>query len=207
MKSKKGEFLFCPEILYKSATCGVYWVIVLNQESDNHRDWCERLYAQKAAELLLYGRALGLSHGEAEDVLQDVFLKFLEQEILVEQPVNYLVRTFRNCALNHKRSLWRRITRELESRRWFESEQSRDREEREALETLKSLPGNQREVVVLKVWHRMTFAEIAAVLDESPNTIAGRYRYALAKMKHGLRKKEEDESRPTRRSIAAIDPA
>jgi DNA-directed RNA polymerase specialized sigma24 family protein len=36
--------------------------------------WCERLYATKATELILYGRALGLSHAEAEDVAQETFL-------------------------------------------------------------------------------------------------------------------------------------
>ena len=41
---------------------------------DEHSDQCERLYAAKAAELIIYGRALGLSHGEAEDVLQETFL-------------------------------------------------------------------------------------------------------------------------------------
>jgi hypothetical protein len=35
--------------------------------------WCERLYEAKATELILYGRALGLSHGEAEDVLHETF--------------------------------------------------------------------------------------------------------------------------------------
>ena len=37
--------------------------------------WCERLYRAKAAELILYGRALGLSHAEAEDVVQETMLK------------------------------------------------------------------------------------------------------------------------------------
>jgi hypothetical protein len=31
--------------------------------------WLEKFYEAKAAGLILYGRALGLSHGEAEDVL------------------------------------------------------------------------------------------------------------------------------------------
>ncbi|MBM3878641.1 MAG: hypothetical protein FJ387_02825 [Verrucomicrobia bacterium] len=39
--------------------------------------WCERLYGEQGAGLVLYGRALGLSHAEAEDVLQDVFDQWL----------------------------------------------------------------------------------------------------------------------------------
>ena len=44
------------------------------------------------------------------------------------------------------------------------------------------LPKKQAEVVVLKVWENLTFSEVADVLDESPNTIASRYRYALQKL-------------------------
>ena len=40
--------------------------------------WCEKLYRAKASELILYGRALGLSHGEAEDVLQETFIALMQ---------------------------------------------------------------------------------------------------------------------------------
>jgi RNA polymerase sigma-70 factor (ECF subfamily) len=45
------------------------------------------------------------------------------------------------------------------------------------------LPTEQREVVVLKVWHEMTFDEIARGLGISPNTAASRYRYATEKLR------------------------
>ena len=76
-------------------------------------NWCERLYEAKAAGLILYGRALGLSHGEAEDVLQETFVALLQRAGAPAQPEHYCVRSFRNRALNYRRSLWRRLTREL----------------------------------------------------------------------------------------------
>lgn len=51
---------------------------------------------------------------------------------------------------------------------------------------LQKLPPTQSEVVVLKIWEGMTFAEIGEVLGESPNTAASRYRYALQKLTHYL---------------------
>ena len=48
---------------------------------------------------------------------------------------------------------------------------------------LAELPVDQREVIVLKVWHGCTFEEIGGLLEISPNTAAGRYRYGLQKMK------------------------
>ena len=48
---------------------------------------------------------------------------------------------------------------------------------------LAELPLEQREVIVLKVWHDCTFEEIGGLLEISPNTAAGRYRYGLQKLK------------------------
>ncbi len=50
-------------------------------------------------------------------------------------------------------------------------------------DALNQLPAEQREVVVLKVWHELTFAEIGQALDISPNTAASRYRYAMEKLR------------------------
>lgn len=47
---------------------------------------------------------------------------------------------------------------------------------------LRTLPDDQREVIVLRVWGQMTFEEVAAVIGVSPNTAASRYRYGLAKL-------------------------
>jgi RNA polymerase sigma-70 factor, ECF subfamily len=144
--------------------------------------WCERLYEAKASVLILYGRALGLSHGEAEDVLQETFLSLLK----VSEPENpecYCIRSFRNRALNYRRTLWRRLTRELESQHWFEKSPEELSLEKEVRESLALLPVEQREVIVLKIWHQLTFQQIADAMDESPHTIAGRYRYGLNKLK------------------------
>ncbi len=145
--------------------------------------WCERLYHAKASELILYGRALGLSHGEAEDVLQETFVALMRREQAPQLPEHYCVRSFRNRAMNYRRSLWRRLTRELESQRWFEQSPGETEAERAAMQALTLLPQEQREVIVLKVWHEHTFEEIGELLEISPNTAAGRYRYGLQKLR------------------------
>jgi len=148
-------------------------------------DW-EQFYKQKAAELILYGRALGLGHGEAEDVLHETFMALMRLDRLPNQPEHYCLRSFRNRALNYKRSLWRRLTRELESQRWFERSSGEDPAERAAMRSLATLPLEQREAIVLKIWHGYTFDEIGALLGTSPNTAAGRYRYGLQKIKRQM---------------------
>jgi RNA polymerase sigma-70 factor, ECF subfamily len=169
--------------------------------------WCERLYDAKAAELILYGRALGLSHNEAEDVLQETFLALMHRPTPPLQPEHYCVRSYRNAALNYRRSLWRRVTRELESHRWFEKSPAETEREVAAMRCLAELPVEQREVIVLKIWHGYTFEEIGELLETLPNTIAGRYRYGLQKMKIQLKGKNYERDEPVGNSTAFLTAA
>jgi RNA polymerase sigma-70 factor (ECF subfamily) len=151
--------------------------------SESNSNWCEPIYEAKAAALLLYGRALGLSHAEAEDVLQETFLSLIRLPERPGQPEHYVVRCYRNRALNYRRGLWRRLAREWESCRWFERASAESPFERAAMKCLADLPVEQREVIVLKLWHERTFAEIGELLEIPPNTAAGRYRYGLQKIR------------------------
>lgn len=159
-----------------------------NAEFNGH--WCQALYERKAAGLILYGRALGLSHGEAEDVLQETFVALLQTPQEPEEAEHYGLRAFRNRALNYRRSTWRRLARELESSRWFERESHESDAEKQAMRALTELPPEQREVIVLKIWNDMTFEAIGLLFDISPNTVAGRYRYGLNKLRASLREEE-----------------
>jgi len=164
----------------------------MNGTGTNH--WCKAIYEAKAAELLLYGRALGLSHAEAEDVLQETFAALLQIPKPPLKPEHYCVRAFRNRALNYKRSLCRRIAREFESSRWFDKSEAETAKETQAMRCLVTLPREQREVIVLKIWHQYTFEEIGELLEVSPNTAAGRYRYGLQKLRACLSDIKEEQS-------------
>jgi RNA polymerase sigma-70 factor, ECF subfamily len=169
--------------------------------------WCEKLYRAKAAELILYGRALGLSHGESEDVAQETFLALLQRGEPPDNPEHYCVRSFRNRALNRRRSLWRRVTREFESRRWFERDASESPAERAAVRCLAELPTPQREVIVLKIWHGFTFEEIGGLLELSPNTAAGRYRYGMEKLRLCLKGESHERDEVIGGAIEIMDTA
>jgi RNA polymerase sigma-70 factor (ECF subfamily) len=172
---------------------------------DENPNWCEALYDAQAAALILYGRALGLSHSEAEDVLQETFVALLKLEREPEQPSHYCIRAFRNRALNFRRNLWQRLTRELESRHWFEKGSIETDIERKAMRCLEKLPAEQREVIVLKIWHQHTFETIGEILELSPNTVAGRYRYGIQKLRDRL--KGENYGTELGQSFAELDAA
>jgi RNA polymerase sigma-70 factor, ECF subfamily len=175
--------------------------------TNSNEHWCQPLYESKAAALLLYGRALGLTHSEAEDVLHETFLALLERAEAPANPEFYCVRAFRNRALNHRRNLWRKVVRELESSRWFERAAGESEVEQKAMRCLAELPAEQREVIVLKIWHEHTYEVIGELLGISPNTVAGRYRYGMQKLKACLKGLDYERTDPVGESITLLDTA
>ena len=62
----------------------------------------------------------------------------------------------------------------------------RREEQRRVEQALRLLPPDQREVVHLKVYEGLSFAEIAQTLAIPPNTAASRYRYAISHLREFL---------------------
>ena len=168
-------------------------------------DWQQQLYEAKAAGLILYGRALGLSHGEAEDVLQETFVALLKLEREPDNGLHYCVRGYRNRALNWRRGWLRRITRELEAKRWFERSPDESPQEQAAMRCLHKLPPDQREVIVLKIWHGHTYEELGELLELSPNTVAGRFRYGLEKLRACMKEEHDEDTELVGGADAVVD--
>ena len=68
------------------------------------------------------------------------------------------------------------------------------------MNALAALPREQREVIVLKIWNGLTFEAIGRLFDVSPNTVAGRYRYGLNKLRACLREGEN----PVAAALASV---
>ena len=143
---------------------------------------------------LVYRCALAIlgSQADAEDVASTVFLRLARQgrrAARIRDLRRFLVAAARNEAISMLRR--RRRQRDALERGAFLEPAPDAQAERDALEgALAALPREQREVVVLKVFEGMTFAEIARLVGVSPNTAASRYRYAVAKMKEMLSDEE-----------------
>ncbi len=75
------------------------------------------------------------------------------------------------------------------------------------MKCLAGLPRDQREVIVLKIWHEHTFDEIGELLGISPNTAAGRYRYGLEKLRACLKEENYERDEPLGDAVAFLDPA
>jgi RNA polymerase sigma-70 factor (ECF subfamily) len=156
-------------------------------------DW-QPWFEANAPALVLFARQWTASHADAEDVVQDAFVRFWRDgRHRAEDPKAYLFSCVKRAALDHRRGRLRRDRREgqaaaarRESEPLFASDLERD-EWRQGVEAaVARLPAPQREVLVLKIWAGLTFPQIAAVVEVGPNTAASRYRYALEALRRQL---------------------
>jgi len=162
------------------------------------QDW-DSLFDANAPALILFARQWTASHADAEDVVQDAFVRFWRVgRHRADDPRAYLFASVKRAALDSRRGRLRRERREAEASTRnapnepiFETSVERD-EWRDSVETaLASLPEPQREVLVLKAWGELTFPQIAKITGVSANTAASRYRYALEALKKTLVKDAE----------------
>lgn len=153
--------------------------------------WLKALHDQYGQSLFRYALGLTCSVEDAEDAMQEVFARvsrnwrrFLE----VRNVKAYLFTATRNAAYGMLRgrrrceALHEAICADLAAVCAPEVKQTsatiiaiRD--------ALAELSVEQREVVVLRVLNQMTFREIAETVGSSLNTVAGRYRYGIGKLR------------------------
>ena len=156
----------------------------------------ERLYDEHGQPL--YAFLLNLTRDEADtrDLLQDIFVKLARDPNLldgVRDERAFLIRLAHNAAID----LIRRRGTRAKTRDQFAAENispfapASDPDEQTfratLAEALAELPPEQRAVVHLKLWERLSFEQIADALDIPLNTAASRYRYGLDKLRERLR--------------------
>jgi RNA polymerase sigma-70 factor (ECF subfamily) len=157
----------------------------LAQRRLNRRE-VEQLYDAHGGALLAYARSFTGDHAQAEDLVHQVFASLLrEDRSAPDVPLAYLYRSVRNAALNSRRNGSREAP--LEGAPALFVHRGGDQEAALALQAaLQDLPQEQREVVIMRIWSGMTLEEIARATGQSVNTVASRYRYALAKLRERL---------------------
>lgn len=133
----------------------------------------------------------------AEEIVQDVFVKFFETQQQFEQRASvktYLAKMTINKSHDHLRSVSGRL--KILRQMWQTARQSQPSVEQETLERLAKneiadavfqLPLKYREVVALYYYEEFTSREIAALLDVSENTVKTRLRRGRELLKPKLK--------------------
>jgi RNA polymerase sigma-70 factor, ECF subfamily len=150
------------------------------------------LFDLTSQRLVRLAAALTRHQQDAEDAVQTALVRLASAPHLlthVSNPWAYLLRMVRNEAFAIARRKQRFAAAcDLDDLVTHCAVDDAEREEsyRAVWAALRTLPPEQAEVVVLKIWEEMTFAQIGEILNLSPNTIASRYQYAMSKLTRRL---------------------
>lgn len=156
----------------------------MSEQPDWH-EWFER----HAPALVLLARQWHARAADADDIVQEAFLKAWRQRDAVQDFAAYVFASVRTTAMDAARGRQRTVQREeaaampVGANSWFESNLDADDWRNTVAAALVQLPVEQREVLVLKIWGDLSFAQIAGTLCISNNTAASRYRYALQNLR------------------------
>jgi RNA polymerase sigma-70 factor (ECF subfamily) len=154
----------------------------------------DELFARYGRPLFRYALAIVNSAEDAEDAVQEAWVRVAREHKQLKKIHNikaYLFSAARNSAYNTIRA--RRRRREVcEDAAGLDAQPSAQRADAsvEYIALQKSfagLPIEQREVLALKICDEMTFEEIARMLGASINTVAGRYRYGIERLRRALK--------------------
>ena len=156
-------------------------------------DVLQRIYVKYKDDLMTLATAFLYDRGSAEDVVHDVFATFIRscgKRRLTKSLKGYLVTCVVNDVRNKNKARQRHASASLEQVAPIASDMNRpdisaafgERSQRLAW-ALRQLPYRQREVLLLHLYSGLKFRAIAELEGESINTIQGRYRYGLNKLR------------------------
>ncbi len=155
----------------------------------------EELYASHGEDLFRYLLFKLGSAEDAEDALQEAFVRFARYDLrwrFVRDPRAFVFRIARNEANRFlRRKLGRREGEkviESGARTGFTPAFAKPDEPALSLliQRAEGLPGEQKEAVYLKVFYGLTFKEIGLVCGVTANTAASRYRYGIEKLREAV---------------------
>lgn len=142
-----------------------------------------------------HGAALALYASQwtdtADDCVQEALVELAQQPQRPRHVRAWLYRVVKNRALNMLRGAQRRRQREshamAERFALLQESTAFDRNDSlAAIEAVEKLAGDEREVVVMRIWGGLTFEEIGAALGLSTTTAFRQYERALVKLRDFL---------------------
>lgn len=169
------------------------------------KDALRRIYEKYRHDLLKLAVSLVSDVNTAEDVVQDVFVSFAQTGTRIRLAGDlrkYLATCVANRIRNRKRDRVRHETSGIDEAEGVVCAARRpeqwailNEELRLLSEAMAELPYDQREVLVLYMQTGMTFRQIAMIQNASINTVQGRYRYGMSKLRSLLNGELKNETR------------
>jgi len=156
----------------------------VRMNSEERKALIAELVKRTLPSLVLFARQW--EHDSVDDIVQDAFIRLMNQSEMPQNPVAWLFTVIRNQSNNFVRSQKRRKNRESASiiarNSWFQAESK----EQQLIHELESLPMEYREIIVSKIWGKLTFEQIGTMLESSRSSVHRKYNEGLAILKERL---------------------
>ena len=155
--------------------------------SDNSLNWNDWL-GKHGPQLLLFARTQTRCEADAEDLLQEAVVESAGKNEGNPPDLPLVYATIRRRAIDLARKTDRRTAREEATTEgseayWFDDSMEQKETARLIDRAMKNMPEKFQEVMILKIWSELTFAQIGQTLNIPLNTAASRYRYGLEILK------------------------
>lgn len=150
---------------------------------------------QERQHLLQYACYRLGSMEEAEDAVQDVWLRLRQCPPGMDNPLGYLYRTLANLCISRLRKTSTSRMVPLDQAALLHDEEPEDftAEYRRMNALLHSLPDEQQEVIRLRFHGDKSFKEIADILQEPLPTVKSRFLYGMAKLRKQMKNLTKEE--------------
>ena len=157
-------------------------VQAMSESEELSEDHIEYIVRREGDRLFRIAYAITASAADAEDVVQDVFIKLMEKRPIfesAEHEIAWLTRVTVNASKNRVRSFWWRNREPL-----LDTYPARNDNETEIMQLVLSLPAKYRIVIHLYYYEGYTTKEIADITRQSEASV----RQQLTRARQKLRK-------------------
>ena len=152
-------------------------------QSGNHAI-VSRLMDENVRGLVLYARQWDAAN--AEDIVQEAFLRLLTESPLPDSPKAWLYRVVRNLAIDQARRM-KKMSHHTDIGSWFEplaaapddTAMDNGTSELDLTHALEQLPPDMREIIISKVWGNLNFREIAALTGRPISSVHHDYQQGI----------------------------
>lgn len=155
-----------------------------------------RMYLKARKALIDYATPITGSRDDAEDIVQDAFLRFVNAADEPAPPKTYLFRIVRNLSFNKKRRRKLEVIDEPDDIPWWGWPQGRPSPEADLLlqqqialvaRAIERLPDRERRVMEMYRFEKMTLQEIAARMEVSVPTAHRLLNAAMTRLREETR--------------------
>jgi len=124
-----------------------------------------------------------------EDAVQDAVCKLVGRRTAPDDPAAWLFRAVKNAAIDRGKAEKRRVKREAtvaRPDRWFAEREVGELDASDAVAALESLPPDEREIIVARLWGGLTLDQAAAAAGCAVSTAHRRFEAGIEHLRERL---------------------